>query len=76
MIDDILSESVEIRRRRMKIDFFDELIPLQDARSLLVSEIGNEQLEIYIFSEDSSDKYDPKQKSKYARPFKPAIFIE
>jgi len=52
------------------------LIPLQDARSLLISEIGNDQLEVNIFSEDSSDKYDPKQKSKYARPFKPAIFIE
>jgi len=76
MIDDILSESLEVRCRRTKIDSFDELIPLQDARSLLISEIGNDQLEVNIFSEDSSDKYDPKQKSKYARPFKPAIFIE
>jgi leucyl-tRNA synthetase len=76
IIDDILSESVEVRRRRTKIDSFDELIPLQDARSLLISEFGNDQVEVNIFSEDSSDKYDPKQKSKYARPFKPAIFIE
>ena len=54
----------------------DRLIPLQDAISLLISEIGNDQLEVGIYSEDSSDKYDPKQKSKFARPYKPAIYIE
>jgi leucyl-tRNA synthetase len=76
MIDDILSESLEVRQRRMKIDSFNELIPLQDAISLLISEIGNDQLEVSIFCEDNSDKYDPRQKSKFARPYKPAIYIE
>jgi leucyl-tRNA synthetase len=76
MMDDILSESLEVRQRRMKIDSFNELIPLQDAISLLISEIGNDQLEVSIYCEDSSDKYDPKQKSKFARPYKPAIYIE
>ena len=76
MIDDILSESLEVRQRRMKIDSFNELIPLQDAISLLISEIGNDQLEVSIFCEDNSDKYDPKQKSKFARPYKPVIYIE
>jgi leucyl-tRNA synthetase len=76
MIDDILSESLEVRQRRMKIDSFNELIPLQDAISLLISEIGNDQIEVRIFCEDNSDKYDPKQKSKFARPYKPAIYIE
>jgi leucyl-tRNA synthetase len=75
-IDDILSESVDVRERRMKIDFFDEKIPLEDGKSLLVSEVGNNQLELYIYSEDDNDKYDPKQKSKFARPYKPAIYIE
>ena len=76
MIDDILSESLEVRQRRMKIDSFNELVPLQDAISLLISEIGNDQLEVSILSEDNSNKYDPKQKSKFARPYKPAIYIE
>ena len=76
MIDDILSESLEVRQRRMKIDSFNELIPLQDAISLLISEIGNDQLEVSILCEDNSNKYDPKQKSKFARPYKPAIYIE
>ncbi|MDW0119148.1 MAG: hypothetical protein QOK64_01355, partial [Nitrososphaeraceae archaeon] len=64
------------RERRMKIDSFDEKIPLEDGKSLLVSEVGNNQLELYIYSEDDNDKYDPKQKSKFARPYKPAIYIE
>jgi leucyl-tRNA synthetase len=76
MIDDILSESIEVRERRMKIDSFNELIPLQDAVSLLINEIGNHELEVSIYSEDNNDKYDPKQKSKFARPYKPAIYIE
>jgi leucyl-tRNA synthetase len=76
MIDDILSESVEVRERRMKIDSFDEEIPLQDGISLLVNEIENDHLEVNIYSEDNNDKYDPKQKSKFARPYKPAIYIE
>ncbi len=76
IIDDILSESVDVRERRMKIDSFDEQIPLEDGKSLLVSEVGNNQLELYIYSEDDNDKYDPKQKSKFARPYKPAIYIE
>lgn len=76
IIDDILSESVDVRERRMKIDSFDEQIPLEDGKSLLVSEVGNNQLELHIYSEDDNDKYDPKRKSKFARPYKPAIYIE
>ena len=76
IIDDILSESVEVRERRMKIDSFDEIIPLDDGKSLLVREVGNNNLEVNIYSEDDNDKYDPKQKSRFARPYKPAIYIE
>jgi leucyl-tRNA synthetase len=67
---------VEVRERRMKMDYFDEKMPLDDGKSLIVSEVGNNQLEVNIYSEDDDNKYDPKQKSKFARPFKPAIYIE
>ncbi|HET8847192.1 MAG TPA: class I tRNA ligase family protein, partial [Nitrososphaeraceae archaeon] len=76
IIDDILSESENVRERRMKMDSFDEKMPLDDGKSLLISEVGNNQLELHIYSEDDNDKYDPKQKSKFARPYKPAIYIE
>lgn len=76
IIDDILSESENVRERRMKMDSFDEKMPLDDGKSLLISEVGNNQVEVHIYSEDDNDKYDPKQKSKFARPYKPAIYIE
>jgi leucyl-tRNA synthetase len=76
MIEDILSESVDVRERRIKIDSFSEMIPLQDGISLLRNEIGNDKLEVRIYSEDDSDIYDPKQKSRFSRPYKPAIYIE
>lgn len=76
IIDDILSESENVRERRMKMDSFDEKMPLDDGKSLLISELGNNQVEVHIYSEDDNDKYDPKQKSKFARPYKPAIYIE
>jgi leucyl-tRNA synthetase len=76
IIDDILSESENVRERRMKMDSFDEKMPLDDGKSLLISELGHNQLEVHIYSEDDNDKYDPKQKSKFARPYKPAIYIE
>jgi leucyl-tRNA synthetase len=76
IIEDILSESLEVRERRLRMDSFDEMIPLQDGMSLLRNEIGDDKLEVRIFSEDDGDKYDPKQKSRFSRPYKPAIFIE
>jgi len=76
MIEDILSESLEVRERRLRMDSFDEMIPLQDGMSLLRNEIGDDKLEVRVFSEDDTDKYDPKQKSRFSRPYKPAIFIE
>jgi leucyl-tRNA synthetase len=76
IIDDILSESVDVRERRMRINSFDEKIPLNDGKSLIVSEVGTNELQVNVYSEDDNEKYDPKQKSKFARPYKPAIYIE
>jgi leucyl-tRNA synthetase len=42
--------------------------------SLLSAE--NNRAEILIYSEEDQSKYDPKQKSRLARPFKPAIYME
>jgi leucyl-tRNA synthetase len=76
LTQDILSESTEIRSRRMSITNFDESIPLNDAIDLLKQELGTNELSISIISEDNSQKYDPKGKSRHSRPFKPAIYIE
>lgn len=76
MIEDILSDPIEARNRRLKLTFFDEIFPLNDAKKLLSLESGNAQAEIIVHSEDEIQKYDPREKSKYSRPFKPAIYIE
>ncbi|MDQ4056447.1 MAG: leucine--tRNA ligase, partial [Thermoproteota archaeon] len=76
MIDDILSDPIEARNRRLKLTVFDEIFPLNDAKKLLSIESGNAQAEIIVHSEDEKQKYDPREKSKYSRPFKPAIYIE
>jgi leucyl-tRNA synthetase len=76
MIEDILSDPIEARNRRLKLTFFDEIFPLNDAKKLLSLESGNAHIEIIVHSEDEIQKYDPREKSKYSRPFKPAIYIE
>lgn len=74
MMEDILSAPLEARNRRLKLSRFDEVAAIQDAASLLSSEINKAQ--IVVYSEEDSAKYDPKSKSKSARPFKPAIYME
>ena len=76
MIDDILSESLEVRERRNEVGCFIESIPIKDGISLISNEIGNDQVDVRIFSEDDNDKYDPRQRSRFARPYKPALYIE
>jgi leucyl-tRNA synthetase len=76
MIEDILSDPIEARNRRLTLTVFDEIFSLNDAKKLLSIESGNSQAEIIVHSEDDIQKYDPREKSKYSRPFKPAIYIE
>jgi len=73
-IKDILSEPTEIRKMKIESKNFNE-------KNFLVSElseIGKKDfgVKIQIFSESDSDIYNPKEKAKHARPFKPAILIE
>jgi leucyl-tRNA synthetase len=74
MIEDILSTPLEARNRRLQLAGFDEIAAIQDAASLLSAEVNKAQIAVY--SEEDSAKYDPKSKSKSARPFKPAVFME
>ena len=73
-LNDILSEPVELRKGRMNIGQIDEK---QIISSELLSLVKNDyDVELSVFSESDSEKYDPKNKAKAARPFKPAILIE
>jgi leucyl-tRNA synthetase len=73
-LNDILSEPVELRKGRMKIG---QIYEKQIISSELSSLVKNDyDVELSVFSESDSEKYDPKNKAKNARPFKPAILIE
>ena len=74
MMEDVLSTPVEARNRRSKMPEFDETSAINDAASLLSAEANKAQ--IVIYSEEDSAKYDPKGKAKFARPGKPAIYME
>jgi leucyl-tRNA synthetase len=86
MVEDILSDSVETRNRRLKLkDDFDEKFPLSDANRLLSLESGNPEANVLVYDEEVTEgnndhnlskNYDPKSKAKLARPFKPAIYLE
>ena len=76
IIADILSYSTEVRKRKLGLESFDEGIPLRDALTLIMEQIGFEETTIDIVSEDQDDRYDPKGKSRFARPFKPALYLE
>jgi leucyl-tRNA synthetase len=58
----------------MNIDQINESQIISSELSSLVK--SDYDVELDVFSESDSGKYDPKNKAKTARPFKPAILIE
>jgi len=73
-LKDILSEPTELRRTKMKAGEINEREIISNELSLLIkTDYGTE---LQVFSESDSEKYDPKNKARIARPYKPAILIE
>jgi len=72
-VNDILSEPVESRESKARSDLVEEKKILSEIDSLVQKEFG---VRVEVFSESEPQKYDPKNKAKTTRPFKPAILIE
>ncbi|HEU5221908.1 MAG TPA: class I tRNA ligase family protein, partial [Candidatus Nitrosotalea sp.] len=72
-VNDILSESQEERESKNKIGLVDEKKILSELDSLVQAEFG---ITSQVFAESDQDKYDPKNKSRTSRPYKPALLIE
>ena len=62
-----------MRNKRLKIGIIDEFSILQEFLNYCIQET---QAEILVFDEEDQLKYDPKNKSNQAKPYRPAIFIE
>ncbi|HEU5120865.1 MAG TPA: class I tRNA ligase family protein, partial [Candidatus Nitrosocosmicus sp.] len=74
--EDILSLSPAELDRRGLVKDFNEKIPLEDAKSLIATELKIHTENIRIFYETDLQISDPKNKSRFSRPYKPAIYIE
>lgn len=73
-VNSILAEPVEMRKIRLETELHDEASVISSELSSLVKrEFG---VDLQVFVESDPAKYDPKNKAKTARPFKPAILIE
>jgi len=57
----------------MAVGALDETAVLADAKDFLQQELGSE---VRIFMEDDRGRYDPKNRSRLAKPYRPAIYIE
>ena len=74
VVNGILAEPAELRKIKAELDPINETLVIKDElTSLVKNEFG---VELQIFSESDPAKYDPKNKAKTARPFKPALLIE
>lgn len=72
-VNDILSNPQDERDSKNKVGLVDEVKVLSELESLIKNEYG---ISLQVFSESDQNKYDPKNKSRTARPYKPAILIE
>jgi leucyl-tRNA synthetase len=75
IVEDILSESAEARVNRLNLNSFDEVSILKNSHDLIINEIEVENVKI-IISREEQEKFDPKSKAKFSRPYKPAIYLE
>ena len=72
-VNDILSDSQEGRDSKTTAGLVNEAEVLSELGSLVNSEYG---VDLQVFSETDQNRYDPKNKARTARPYKPAILIE
>ena len=52
---------------------FDELRYLKNAAPFMTSELG---CDVYVYSADNPEIFDPQRKAKAAQPKRPAIYVE
>jgi len=61
------------KKRHLNIGALNEYEILENAKAFLKEEL---KAEVEVFKENDSERYDPKQRARLAKPYRPAIFIE
>jgi len=73
MADEIARMPRDKKVRQLKIRVLDEKNIIETAKTFLNEEF---KADIRVFQEQEEKRYDPKQRAKLAKPYRPAIFIE
>jgi len=73
IVEEINRTPQEKRQRLLKVGIIDEIQALKDAGDFLRSELN---AEIRLYTEESPQIYDPKNRAHLAKPWRPAIYIE
>ena len=73
-LKDILSEPTDLRKTKINAGEINESEIISNELSSLIE--ADYEIKLQVFSENDSEKYDPKNKARMARPYKPAILIE
>ncbi len=73
-VNAVLAEPTEMRKLKAEIEPISEIQVIRTELSTLVKKEFGVELEAY--EESDPAKYDPKNKARMARPFKPALLIE
>jgi len=61
------------RGRVLKMKALEEKAVIEDAKDFLKQRL---KAQVVVYSEEDSQRYDPKNKAAFSMPFKPAIYIE
>jgi len=73
IIEEVNRMPHERKERLIQVGIMDETRILEEAKEFLKSEID---AEIIIHNEEDMKRYDPKNRAKLAKPWRPAIYIE
>jgi leucyl-tRNA synthetase len=73
IVEDVKKMPMDLVKRRLVIDEMEENQVLLDAQAFFANEF---HAEIDVYSEDASNRYDPKHRAGFALPYRPAIFVE
>jgi len=72
-VEEINKLSEDRKERLMQTGIMNENQTLKEVEGFLKHEL---KAEIHIYSEEDSERYDPKKRANLAKPHRPAIFIE
>jgi len=73
VVEEVKRIPEERKQKLLKIGVFDENQAIKDAKEFLGRELN---AEIQVYREEDPQRYDPKNRAKAAKPYRPAIYIE